>query len=68
MTRLLEDFPSLLIALGLIGGDVTLHLTGHSNAAQPFDQAIPVLVAVFIGGRVALTSSRNGSNRNPPAS
>lgn len=65
MIRLLEDFPSLLVALGLIGGDVTLHLTGHSNAAQPFDQAIPVLVAVFIGGRIGLTATRNGSNKPP---
>lgn len=65
MNRLLEDMPSLLVALGLIAGDVTLHLTGHSEGAAPFDQAIPVLVAVFIGGRVALTSARNG--KSPPS-
>ena len=65
MSRLLEDVPSLLVALGLIGGDVTLHLSGHSQAAQPFDQAIPVLVAVFIGGRIGLTATRNGGK--PPS-
>lgn len=64
--NLLGDLPAMLVALALIIGDVTLHLAGQSSGAMPFDASIPVLVAVYIGGRVAV-SSANASNGKPSA-
>lgn len=66
MIHLLDDLPTTLVALALIAADVTLHLVGHGQGAMPFDEAIPVLVAVFIGGRVSATASKQAQDANPP--
>ena len=57
------DWAGTLVAMTLILGDVGLHLTGHS--AEVFDQAIPIIVALYLGGRTAITA-KNGSSPAPP--
>lgn len=65
---LLDDLPSLAVALALIGCDLLLHLLGHGQGAQPFDQSIPVLVAFFVGGRTVTQTIRSNGGPKPPAS
>lgn len=61
LQQLLDDLPSTLIALAVIVGDVVLHLAGRQPG--PFDEAVPIIVAVVVAGRVA----RNGKTPKPPA-
>ena len=60
MQQLLDDLPSTLIALAVVLGDVVLHLAG--KASGPFDESVPIIVAVIVAGRVA----RNGKTPKPP--
>ena len=60
MQQLLDDLPSTLIALAVVLGDVVLHLAGR--ASGPFDESVPIIVAVIVAGRVA----RNGKAPKPP--
>ena len=61
MQQLLDDLPSTIIALAVVLGDVMLHMAGRSSG--PFDEAVPIIVAVIVAGRVA----RNGKSPKPPA-
>lgn len=49
------DLPGAVIAGLLIAADVVLHLWGHD--AVVFDQTVPVIAALYLGGRVASTSA-----------
>lgn len=64
----LFGIPGAVIAVLLIVADVVLRVTGHD--AQVFDQTVPVVAAVYLGGQVAthalmankttVTTSENG--------
>lgn len=47
----LFGIPGAVIAVLLIVADVVLRITGHD--AQVFDQTVPVVAAVYLGGQVA---------------
>lgn len=49
------DLPGAVIAAMLIAADVALHMSGHEAAV--FDQTVPVIAALYLGGRVASTSA-----------
>lgn len=49
------DVPGAIIAGLLVVADVALHITGHDAAV--FDQTVPVIAALYLGGRVATTSA-----------
>ena len=49
------DIPGALIAGLLIAADVALHLTGHE--ASVFDNTVPVIAALYLGGRMTTTAA-----------
>jgi len=69
MHGILGDLPAMVVAIALIAGDVVLHLAHEAAAAGPFDAAIPILVAVYIGGRssAATIIALNGKAQTPPS-
>ncbi len=59
------DLAGTLVAVSLIVADVYLRASGHD--ARVFDEAIPTIVALYLGGRLAI-SAYNGGGSVPPAS
>lgn len=49
------DVPGAVIAGLLVLADVALHISGHDAAV--FDSTVPVIAALYLGGRVATTSA-----------
>lgn len=58
------DLAGTLVAALLIGSDVALRMTGHD--AKVFDEAIPLIVALYLGGRVAISAKNGGGSAPPP--
>lgn len=59
------DWSGTLVALALITADVVLHAMG--KPAEVFDQAVPMVVALYLGGHMVHRASQNGKPPDPPA-
>lgn len=57
------DWSGTVVALALIAADVSLHLAG--KPAGPYDEAVPVIVALYLGGHIAVRA-QNGKPPSPP--
>lgn len=67
MSRLSSwDVPGSLVAGLLIGADVVLRMTGHDAAT--FDATIPVITALYLGGRVATVAVHAAQSNGTAAS
>ena len=57
MSRLLAAAgdSGTIVALALIVGDTVLHLVGKPVAV--YDEAVPVIVALYLGGHIARTTA-----------
>lgn len=59
------DLPGALVAALLIVADVALHISGHDAAV--FDQTVPVIAALYLGGRAASTSALASNGKTTTA-
>lgn len=59
------DIPGAAIAALLIAADVALHMTGHE--AVVFDNTVPVIAALYLGGRLSTNSAAAANGKTTTA-
>ncbi len=63
MSFAIARISTLVVAIVMVAADVALKVSGHPSST--FDSAVPVVVAFFLGGHIAGSSSGTTSGGGP---